>query len=169
MILLLYGLSITYSSACVWYSLFPPRRRDSKRSSKCTSKSSMVKVQVSFQMSHLKRDLWWLSSTSFCKTKCSILMTIQSQSLIFSGTCCRWVSTIALFINSRIVYQLLYCLSTLVLFVNSCIVCQLLYCLSTLVLFVNSCIVCHHLLYCITYCIVCQLLYCLLVRVNTRR
>ena len=137
MILLLYGLSITYSSACVWYSLFPPRRRDSKRSSKCTSKSSMVKVQVSFQMSHLKRDLWWLSSTSFCKTKCSILMTIQSQSLIFSGTCCRWVSTIALFINSRIVYQLLYCLSTLVLFVNTCcIVYHLLHC--SIVLFISE-------------------------------
>jgi len=63
------------------YSLFP-RRWDSKSSSECKSKSWMVKVQVSFQMSNLKRDLWWPSRISFC-----IPRTISS--LIFSGTGCR--------------------------------------------------------------------------------
>jgi len=62
------------------YSPFP-RRWDPTCSSKCKSKSSMVKVQVSFQMSRLKRDLWWPSRISFC-----IPMTISS--LIFSGTGC---------------------------------------------------------------------------------
>jgi len=46
------------------------------------SKTSMVEVQVSFQMSHcLKTDLWWPSRNSFC-----IPMTISN--LIFSGTGC---------------------------------------------------------------------------------
>ena len=58
-----------------------PRRWDWKCSSKCKSKSSMVKVHVSFQMSPLKRDLWWPSRISIC-----IPMTISS--LIFSETGC---------------------------------------------------------------------------------
>jgi len=63
-----------------------PRKRDSKWSSECKSKSSMVKVQVSFQIvsfqiNHSKRDLWWPSRTSLC-----IPMTISS--LVFAGTGC---------------------------------------------------------------------------------
>ena len=41
----------------------------------------MVKVDYSFQMCHLKRNLWWPSRISFC-----VPMTISS--LVFSGTGC---------------------------------------------------------------------------------
>jgi len=54
---------------------------DSKWSSEHKTKSSMVKVEFSFQMSHLKRNLWWPSRISFC-----IPMTISS--LMFSETGC---------------------------------------------------------------------------------
>jgi len=54
------------------YSPFP-RRWDLKWSSEYKTKSSMVKVHVSSQMSHLKRDLWWPSRISF-----SIPMTVSS-------------------------------------------------------------------------------------------
>ena len=60
------------------YSPFP-RRWNSKCSSKGKSKSSIVKVQVSFQMSHGKGDLWWPSRISI-----SISTTISR--LIFWGT-----------------------------------------------------------------------------------
>jgi len=59
------------------YSPFP-RRWDSRCLSECKSKSSMTKVQLSFQLCPLKRDLWLPSRISFC-----ILMTISS--LIFSA------------------------------------------------------------------------------------
>jgi len=71
---------IWHASSHATYSPFP-RRRDSKWSSECKSKSSRVKVQVSFPMSHSKRDLWWPSRILFC-----IPMTISS--LIFAGTGC---------------------------------------------------------------------------------
>jgi len=58
-----------------------PRRWDSKCSSKCESKSWIVKVHISFQMSRSKRVLWWPSRGLY-----RILMTISS--LIFSGTGC---------------------------------------------------------------------------------
>jgi len=63
------------------YSPFP-RRRDSKCSSNCKSKSSMVKVLVSFQMSCLKRDLRWPSRISLC-------IPTSIWSLVFHGTGCR--------------------------------------------------------------------------------
>jgi len=62
------------------YSPFP-RRWDSKCSSKCKSKSSMVKAHVSFQMSPSKSDLGWPLRVLVC-----IPMTISS--LIFLGTGC---------------------------------------------------------------------------------
>ena len=72
-----------------------PRRWDSKYSSKYKSKSSMAKVQVSFEMSHLKRDLWWPWRISLC-----IPMTISS--LIFSGTGCTSGSTYYRFQKIRV-------------------------------------------------------------------
>jgi len=69
-----------------YYSPFP-RKWESKSSSKCKSNSSMVKVQVSFQMSRSKRDLWWPSRMSFC-----ISMLISNR--IFSVTGCTCVHTI---------------------------------------------------------------------------
>jgi len=62
------------------YSPFPTRW-DLKYSSKCKSKSSMVKIQVSFQMSPLKRDLSWPFRISIC-------IPTSISSLIFSGTAC---------------------------------------------------------------------------------
>jgi len=63
------------------------KRWDSKCASKCSSKcrlkSSMVEIQVSFQMSRLKRDQWWPSRIFI-----SILTTISS--LIFWGTGCAY-------------------------------------------------------------------------------
>ena len=72
-----------YGSRAIYMSEFDtsrhspfPRRWDLKCSSKCKSKSSIVKVHVSFQMSPSKRDLGWPSRISVC-----IPMTISS--LIF--------------------------------------------------------------------------------------
>jgi len=61
-------------------------REDETRnfSSKRKSKSSMVKVHVSFQMSRSKRDLGWPSGIAFC-----IPMSISS--LVFSGTGCPFI------------------------------------------------------------------------------
>ena len=69
--------------------------------SKRKSKSSMVKVHISFQMSLSKRDLGWPSTILVC-----ILMTISS--LIFSGTGCNCSH---IFLPSFTYWALLYPLS----------------------------------------------------------
>ena len=71
---------ILYEVIMHQYSPFP-RRWDSKCSLKCKSKSMMVNVQVLFQISHLKKDLWIPSRILFC-------IPITISSLIFSGTGC---------------------------------------------------------------------------------
>ena len=60
-----------------------PRRDETRNVSKSKSKSSMVKVHFSFQMSRSKRDLAWPLRISVC-----ILMTISG--IIFSGKGCSW-------------------------------------------------------------------------------
>ena len=82
------GPKILFLCILCWYSLFP-RRWDSKCSSKRKSKSSMVKVHISFQMSRLKRDLGWPSRILVC-----IPMPISS--LVFSGTGCNALTPLIL-------------------------------------------------------------------------
>ena len=59
--------------------------RNARNESKRTSKSSMVKVQSSFQMSHSYRDLRWPSRISVC-----IPMTTSSLHLLFVCLIVSW-------------------------------------------------------------------------------
>ena len=70
-------------SVFVWDDGTENSRKDETRNARstCKSTSSMVKIDVSFQMSRLKRNLRWPSRSSF-----RIPMTISS--LIFSGAGC---------------------------------------------------------------------------------